>query len=478
MKHSDSEFSCQSKRPLPVSGEVGFEKRIQEPSLEKVDSATPRLVWINDGPARKSTPANTPDFAEKESFILVDGNPALKALADVSSLLMLQGPIGPLFTRIASWKRSLGHKVRRVVFNAGDSVYCGDKDAIHFRHGHADWSKHLRNYIRRYSIDGVLLFGQTRYYHREAVRVCQLMGVAVFVMEEGYVRPGFLTLEMTGVNALSSTLQNYDLSPDAMSRDLRPSPVIWHQLKLSLHAMFYYLCLKIGARRYPNYLHHRHDSLWRYAKYWVIASLMYPITRLQDRKTLEKLDTGKPYFFVPLQIDSDAQIRFHSPYNGIGSFLDEVLQSFASHAPETAQLVIKQHPLARGHIFERQRILKRAAEMGIADRVFFVHVCKIYKLLKTVAGVVTVNSTVGIQAIGHAAPLKIMGEAMYNHSDVADTQPLDSFWRNPFRPDPARAKDFHLKLKLLTQVPAALYEMPNVRLAWNVLLHYKPDHKL
>jgi capsule polysaccharide modification protein KpsS len=71
-----------------------------------------------------------------------------------------------------------------------------------------------------------------------------------------------------------------------------------------------------------------------------------------------------------------------------------------------------------------------------------------------------------------------MGEAIYNHSDVADPQSLDAFWRNPFRPDPARAKAFHLRLKQLTQVPGALYDMSNVPLAWTDLLHYESDHKL
>jgi capsular polysaccharide export protein len=196
--------------------------------------------------------------------------------------------------------------------------------------------------------------------------------------------------------------------------------------------------------------------LWRYATYWVVAALVYPLTRWQDKKTLGRLDVSKPYFFVPMQIDSDAQIVFHSRYKNIAEFIDEVLHSFADHAPATAQLVIKQHPLARGRLGERQRILRKAVELGIDDRIFFVHFCKIYELLDKVAGVVTVNSTVGVQAIAHTASLKIMGQAIYDHPDVAD---------------PQRAKAFHKRLKLLTQVPAALYDASNVPLRWSELIN-------
>jgi Capsule polysaccharide export protein len=171
-----------------------------------------------------------------------------------------------------------------------------------------------------------------------------------------------------------------------------------------------------------------------------------------------------------MQIDSDAQMVFHSRYKNVAEFIDDVLQSFASHAPAAAQLIIKQHPLARGHFGERQRILRKAEELGFADRVIFVHFCRIYELLDSVAGVVTVNSTVGVQAIAHGAPLKIMGEAIYDHPDVADPQPLDSFWTNPQKPDPELAKAFHKRLKLLTQVPAALYDSVSVPLHWSALL--------
>ena len=404
----------------------------------------PRLALVKNNDPLSSSGLN-PESSNLEQRSVCHGNPALGQLASISSLLMLQGPVGPLFSRIAAWKRDMGHQVRRVIFNSGDAGFCDD-------------------------IQGVILFGQTRFYHRQAIELCQRMGIPVFVMEEGYVRPGFVTLEMTGVNANSTTLKTHVLSAEGTAHNLPPAATRAYRFKLIFCAMEYYLRLKAGSWWYPHYVHHRDSTIWGYVKYWVRAGVAYPYTRWQDKRELKRLDKSKPYFFVPMQLDSDAQILFHSRYTDVMAFVDEVLESFAAHATDNSQLLIKQHPLARGHLDARQRVLCKAADLGIAHRVIFVHACKIYQLLEGVAGVVTVNSTVGVQAITHAAPLKIMGEAIYDHPDVADSQPLDSFWRNPFRPNPDRAKAFHQQLKLLTQVPAALYDGPGVPLRWGELL--------
>ncbi len=384
---------------------------------------------------------------------------------------MLQGPIGSLFVRIAKWKRSLGHRVTRVLLNGGDQYFSADPEAVVFRQSIGEWPAHLRYLILERSIDGVLLFGQSRPLHREAIRICRLMGVPVFVMEEGYIRPGFMTLEMGGVNAASKTLGTYRLEEDfSTPSKLVPAKVNFHRPKMTVQAIAYYLFLRLRMPRYTGYVHHRHTEMLRYAIYWIGAALHYPVTRWRDREALHALDAHRPYFFLPLQVDSDAQVVHHSRFLGVEPFVEEVMRSFALHAPGDAQLVIKQHPLARGQLGMRASILSMAERHGIRQRVIFLHSCKIYELLEKVAGVVTINSTVGLQAIAHGAALKVMGEAVYDHPDVVDSQPLETFWRNPRKPDPEKAARFHRELKLLTQVPVAIYDPASVDLGWSNLL--------
>jgi capsule polysaccharide modification protein KpsS len=297
-----------------------------------------------------------------------------------------------------------------------------------------------------------------------------MLNVPVFVMEEGYIRPGFITLERGGVNALSSTLSRYRLDHDIKDKLSDPVPVRRHKRRVVWHAMWYYAHLQLNGWRYPNYLHHRQRALWRNARYWVASALNIPLSRWHDRDARKSIDERYPIFFVPLQLDSDAQIVHHSRFSGVIAFVDEVLNSFSLHAPSEARLLIKQHPLALGNIRMRRKILDLAVRYGLSDRVIFIHACKIHELLDKVAGVVTVNSTVGVQAIFHGTPLKILGEAVYDEPGIVDEQPLDSFWLNPFRPDPEKAAQYHRSLKVLTQVPAALYDPASHPLVWNALL--------
>ncbi len=464
-------FFAQPRNLVTMSDPVRSETLYKEE--KKFLSGESRVFGVKDGVGRIENPANEVTNQLGKKFI-TDSNPALSYLENVTSLLMLQGPIGPLFHRIEKWKRQQGHHVKRVIFNAGDAAYCGDDDALHFRQSPEEWPRYLHECLHRYAIDGVILFGQNRIFHKEAIRICKLLNVRVFVMEEGYVRPGFVTLEMDGVNALSETLKKYDLKKNAFIKEPPPARVRFRRLKLAMHAINYYVLMKIGAYKYPNYIHHRHDSLFLYAGYWGIAIISYPFSRWNDKQILSKFDFESPYFFIPLQLDSDSQILFHSRFLSIKEFLIEVLRSFSIHAAPNARLIIKQHPLARGHLGQRKKIMRIAEKLRIDHRVIFIHHCKIHQLLDNVSGVITINSTVGVQAISRGVPLKVMGEAIYDHPGVADPQPLDTFWANPFRPHPEHAKAFHRRLKLLTQLPAELYESRKTPLGWSQLQHQAP----
>jgi hypothetical protein len=49
------------------------------------------------------------------------------------------------------------------------------------------------------------------------------------------------------------------------------------------------------------------------------------------------------------------------------------MRSFASHAPSDTLLVIKQHPLARGRPQQSPLIEGLAHELGISERVLYIH---------------------------------------------------------------------------------------------------------
>src|SRR6185503_3574972 len=103
------------------------------------------------------------------------------------------------------------------------------------------------------------------------------------------------------------------------------------------------------------------------------------------------------YFLVPLQIATDFQIRAHSPFRGAREAVHEILASFAeSGSPK--KLVFVGHPLDNGLINWSRLITRLARQFGIAEQVIALDGGTPGEVLRNAAGVVTINSTVGVTA--------------------------------------------------------------------------------
>lgn len=98
---------------------------------------------------------------------------------------------------------------------------------------------------------------------------------------------------------------------------------------------------------------------------------------------------------LPLQLNSDAQIKDHSRFAGMAEAADYVMNSFAVHAPAAAQLVIKNHPLDAGLSDYPKVIAGLERRFGLAGRVVYLESGDLDALLRRAAGLVTVNITAG-----------------------------------------------------------------------------------
>ncbi len=128
--------------------------------------------------------------------------PELKDVLRGKRVLLLQGPVGPFFRRLARRLRAAGAEVRKINFNGGDCLFYPSR-AILWRGPMESWPQHFAALLERLRIDIVLLFGDCRPIHRAACHVAQQRGVKVGAFEEGYVRPNFITFERFGVNGYS-----------------------------------------------------------------------------------------------------------------------------------------------------------------------------------------------------------------------------------------------------------------------------------
>jgi capsular polysaccharide export protein len=401
----------------------------------------------------------------------VSQNPAFSTLLGATSVLLLQGPLGPFYDRLTQWLQARGKTVNRVVFQAGGLHDCRAVEPLPFRGSPDQWPEHLRGLLARLRIDCLVLFGQSRLYHRLAREVCSQAGVPVVVLEEGYFRPGYMTMELDGVNGFSQTLKRYHwVPPQHMPQGLQPDIAPWHFQYTAWHATFHYLAMRSGSEDFPHYIHHRWVNPYFYAAYWLKSWAIKLARYAPDMAFQRRLFTGRqPYFLVPLQHDGDAQITHHSPYGENTDFILQVMRSFAEHAQDDHWLVFRQHPHSRGGPGHDRLIFSLAKELGLQKRVHYMVEGDTPDLAQHARGVVLINSTVGFQALERGAPVAVLGQALYNQHGLVHTGNLDAFWSIPFKAPEQRVLEFLVQAKNLTQMPCSLYAGRNEPLAWDDL---------
>jgi capsular polysaccharide export protein len=348
--------------------------------------------------------------------------------------LFLQGPPGPFFRELAVALRCAGCAVDRVNFNGGDQLDWRGP-AITFRGDGAAWTTRIPAILAEHAITDLLLFGDCRPLHRTAIKAAHLHGVAVHVFEEGYIRPDWVTLERGGVNGHSALPRSAGYYCEAALHLPRPHPL--PQVPASFgqrarDAIGYYGASALLTRRFPLYRSHRPQGHLAEAAGWLWRAAAHAGARRRSRAVLRALCA--PYFIVPLQLDSDYQLRLHSPFGGMMPAIAAILASFAAHGSTDSLLLFKGHPLDNGLQPWRRRVAGAAAAYRLSERVRFVECGDIAALVAHARGVVTVNSTTGTLALAAGVPVKVLGRAVYDVPGITHQGTLDQFWQAPDRP--------------------------------------------
>lgn len=375
-------------------------------------------------------------------------------------VLLLQGPIGPFFRHVAKQLTHAGAVVHKVNFNGGDWLFY-PTGSMCYTGRMEDLEAFLDEVYERLCIDVVMLFGDCRPIHRVAHALASRRGLEIGVFEEGYVRPNYITFERFGVNGYSRLPRDPafyaaldDSEPIKSPKIANP---IWHA---ALWGILYYLASVAARPIFRHYRHHRPLRL-REAFPWVRSFFRKFWYRYRERGVLELL-TGpmaKKYYLVPLQVSIDAQVHVHSPFGSVETFLRTVVESFALHAPKERSLVIKHHPLDRGHHDYGGFLKSLADEYGVRDRLLYIHDQHLPTLINHSCGVVVLNSTVGLQALHHNAAVKACGKAVYDMPGLTFQGALDSFWRaaDDFKPDRKLFVRFRNYLISTTQIHGSFY---------------------
>ncbi len=356
------------------------------------------------------------------------------------TFLFLQGLASGFFDRLGRTLIARGHGVIRVNLNAGDRVFWRQPGALDYRGRPEAWRTYVAELIADRDITDIVLFGDCRPMHREAIEVAGTLLLAVHVVEEGYLRPDWVTIELGGVNGHSSLPRNPDwyretaVSLPAVN-DVATIPSSFN--RRAREDVLYNMTAMLLRPLYPFYKTHRPwHPLIEYAG-WLRRLVQRPAARRRSEAMMQRMHTGDPYYLFPLQLDCDSQIRLHSSFKGMAAVIRTVLTSFATLAPPHTLLVVKEHPLDNGLINWRKLTLDLAATLGITDRLVYLEQGDIAYLVRDARGVVTVNSTTGTFALAAGVPVITLGHAIYALPGLTFQGELDQFWTDHTTPDAA-----------------------------------------
>ncbi|WP_185643609.1 capsule biosynthesis protein [Burkholderia contaminans] len=385
------------------------------------------------------------------------------------SFLVLQGTASLFFSRLADVLAERGHAVHRVNFCGGDWFYGKTRKTFNYSGRLSELSAWYGDFVRQKGVTDVLMFGDCREVHSHMHAVAERFGLRVHVFEEGYVRPHWITLERHGVNGRSRMPvdpEEYMSSSNVIPAAEPGVPTGYNLYERVFHDITYRVANALLAWRFPRYRSHRpKNGLFEYTGLAVRALLQGRHRRKAEAVTRELLGGGRPYYLFPLQLNSDAQIVVHSPFDGVREAIDYVVRSFAQHAPQNATLLIKNHPLDTGMIEYDRFAMSIARETGIADRVLFINSGHLPTLLEHTRGVVVVNSTVGLSALHHERPLVALGTAIYNMPGLTWQGKLDEFWHCGDPPDMHLYRAFLDYVMHHTQINGDFYTRTGIEMA-------------
>nr|WP_232372584.1 capsular biosynthesis protein [Acuticoccus mangrovi] len=310
------------------------------------------------------------------------------------------------------------------------------------------------------------MHSEQRPYHREAAAEARRLGVDVLVTELGYLRPDWMTLERYG-NSVDSLVPTDPDTILGLAADLPPveTPVRYPReagletvddLKNSLPNFFAWFL-------YPYYRQHGlYHPFVAYARFlWREAQ-----RGARDRAaTAVRREIGPPFFLFAMQTDTDFQIRTNSQLADMEEALRLTFASFAAHAPAAARLVVKKHPGDLGPVDWARHVPRLARAAGIAERVAFADGLSMSVWCADAAGLVTVNSSAGLDGLAAGLPTICLSPAIYDVPGLTFQGDIDAFWSAA---DPPDAELFDAFLRLLAasvQVRGTIYSRAGTRAA-------------
>jgi capsular polysaccharide export protein len=259
----------------------------------------------------------------------------------------------------------------------------------------------VRDFLDQSAPDGIFCWNGSGLAAGIAAQIAQHQGIPVAFGENGYL-PGTMQLDPIGVNAAASYgPAHLDLQQILALR--------WSDAERErLHRLL--AAYRRGERagpRVPRPPGLRASPFAYLMQAWIDLKTRTPRRRVNRLVPPSPPALPERFVFFPLQVRQDSQLTVHSPVYGarLDEAIADLVAALAAVAPDT-RLVVKLHPADR-HKTDYDPVIRGFPQviwLGGGD---------VRRILPNATAVVTVNSTVGVEALVFERPVIVLGSAAY-----------------------------------------------------------------
>ncbi|WP_371374211.1 hypothetical protein [Sporomusa aerivorans] len=239
----------------------------------------------------------------------------------------------------------------------------------------------VKNYLEVHSIDLVCVWNGSKLPLAVSRYIAKLMGIHLLHFENGAL------LDTTTVDSIGVNFHN----------SLVDMPVtFWESVSID-EEKIQSLCSN------PLTVRERRNT----------SSVSGFFLKIKEDKTCNIAVLPNNYIFVPFQVHDDTQVLLFSPQvktmEQLLDFVWQAVEKFNQNSESPLTIVVKEHPGDYGRI-DYTKLREQYHERNV----IFANECLTEDLIKNSTGVITLNSTVGIEALLCHKPVISLGNAFYN----------------------------------------------------------------
>lgn len=238
------------------------------------------------------------------------------------------------------------------------------------------WNQWIENMLLRKHYDAIILWGGLQIYQVAVEVTAKEKKIPVFFMENGYL-PNTTQFEKQGVNWRSSL------------KDLQKEEYMNISIDLERMSQIYLTNLVPREKRKSIFL-------------------------TSENNEVEIPDC---FCFLPFQVSKDSQIQLYSPWiSNMPELVDVVFNAITRYNQRNKtnmKLVIKEHPSDFGRVsYDKMK------SVWLDKGILLINSVRTQELIEKAEVIITINSSVGMEALLKKKPVILLGNAAYHQPGI------------------------------------------------------------